>query len=164
MHQSVMQFVQRVVMQYDLQYASVIEVGSRNVNGSARKLFSKNRYVGIDIVDGNDVDFVSDAHDMGRWYGDCFDVGLCLEMLEHDDAPWLTMYEMAECVDADGYLILTCRGFDERGCFDLHDFPGDHYRFSVSGVRRLLELTGWHPIHIGQDPEHPGVFAVASRI
>lgn len=60
----------------------VLEFGSRNINGSVRRLFPHaTEYVGIDTIDGPDVDVVADAstYDVGR----TFDVVVCAEVLEH---------------------------------------------------------------------------------
>lgn len=61
---------------------SVLEFGSKNVNGTIRNLFTNaDKYLGVDIVEGAGVDVVSDA---GKFKSDeRFDTIVCTEMLEH---------------------------------------------------------------------------------
>lgn len=170
MHQSVRDFVASCVFQYDLADMSVLEVGSLNINGSVRNLFTGD-YVGIDLCEGRDVDMVADAHTLNGQFQDR-QVILCLEMLEHDDAPWVSLAQMRHTVAADGFLVLTARGYGEHGCYQVHDRCwnddgtydiGDFWRFSVSGMVMLLKQTGWDVLYCGPDtdPDRPGVFAVA---
>lgn len=68
----------------------VLEVGSRNVNGSVRDYFLDCDYVGIDCVPGKDVDVVCFAHQYRT--SRMFDVVISCEAFEHD--PYL-----AETID-----------------------------------------------------------------
>jgi hypothetical protein len=40
---------------------SVLEFGSRNLNGSVRSIIHAHTYVGVDLYEGPDVDIVGDA-------------------------------------------------------------------------------------------------------
>jgi len=160
MHGSVMEFLRVEIAALGISERSVLDVGALNVNGSGRRFFS-GPYWGVDMQPGPGVDEVVNAHDLqdSENLGP-FEVIVCTEMLEHDDAPWLSLTEM-RAVCADGYLLLTCRGYDHRGCFPVHEYPRDLWRFSVAGVEALLRHTGWLPMGVRLDPEAPGVFAVA---
>jgi SAM-dependent methyltransferase len=163
MHQSVMRFVEQVVADLDLASKDVLEVGSLNVNGSVRRFFSGGSYVGVDMREGPDVDLVLNAHALyPHFASESFDVVVSTEMLEHDDAPWISVLHMRDVIRSGGVLILTARGYDERGCFPLHSYPDDLWRFSVEGVRVMLERARWNVVRAEQDPEAPGVFAVAT--
>jgi SAM-dependent methyltransferase len=79
-HQQVMDWLNRIVPllpNKDL----VCELGSRDVNGSARVLFPGSRYLGVDILPGPGVDVVADAADFRL--APLFDVVLSTEALEH---------------------------------------------------------------------------------
>ena len=143
---------------------AVLEVGSLNVNGSTRRFFT-GEYVGVDMRPGPGVDQVVNAHDLGDHDlpESGYDAIVCTEMLEHDDAPWVSVREMYAICNTGGYLLLTCRGYDRRGCFPLHEYPHDLWRFSCGGVEALLTAAGWVPVLIEQDPDAPGVFAVATK-
>lgn len=67
----------------------VLELGSRDINGSPRALFkAPSRYLGVDLQAGVGVDVVADASDRSwaelveRMLG-CFDVVICAEVFEH---------------------------------------------------------------------------------
>jgi len=60
---------------------SVVEFGSRDVNGTIRPLLGAAQYVGVDIEPGPNVDIVMDA----KRYDGPADFVLCLETLEHCD-------------------------------------------------------------------------------
>jgi hypothetical protein len=143
--------------------SSVLEVGSLNVNGSVRGLFDGVAYTGIDMQEGPGVDVVMNAHDLGAKWDREFDLIICTEMLEHDNRPWTTLMAMADVAQPGCQLILTCRGFDERGSFQFHAYPHDYWRYTIVGLTELLRLTGWDPLTVLRDPAAPGVFATARR-
>ena len=63
---------------------SILEIGSRDVNGSPRQLFiHADRYIGIDIVEGAGVDIVADDATFST--EERFDTVVCMEVLEHTD-------------------------------------------------------------------------------
>jgi len=162
MHPSVMEFIRYEVAALNLSERKTLEVGSLNVNGSPRAYFT-GEYLGVDMRDGPGVDRVCNAHDLSVESVGSFDVIVCTEMLEHDDAPWISLQEMVDVCRPGGYLLLTCRGFDARGCFPVHEYPHDLWRFSVAGIEALLTWASWEILLVKTDPEAPGVFAVATR-
>jgi ubiquinone/menaquinone biosynthesis C-methylase UbiE len=91
-----------------------------------------------------------------------FDTVVCTEMLEHDRRPWLTLQEMARVLRPGGILLLTCRGYDHRGCFPVHDYPDDLWRFTDTAIRLLITDAGLIPVEIIEDPQ-AGVFAAATK-
>lgn len=61
---------------------SVLEFGSRNVNGTVRDLCpAVHRYVGVDIAGGPGADVVADAAKV--WVPGLFDAVVCAEVFEH---------------------------------------------------------------------------------
>lgn len=63
---------------------SVLEYGSKDVNGSIKPLFARaTRYVGVDLVEGSGVDVVADAATFTT--DERFDTVVCMEVLEHTD-------------------------------------------------------------------------------
>ena len=160
MHRSVLTWVHRRVAEYGLAGKSTLEVGSYNENGSVRGLFTGD-YLGVDMREGPGVDRVLNAHDLDRWTWKPFECIVCTEMLEHDTMPWITVVQMARVAADDCTLLVTARGFDNRGSFPIHNYPDDCWRFSASGLDALLEYGGWKPVLIESDPDSPGVFAMA---
>ncbi len=160
MHDSVLAYVGEIVSEFDLSTKKTLELGSYNVNGSSRSFFTGN-YLATDMRDGPGVDVTINSHDIT--YEDEFDTIVCTEMLEHDTAPWITTTRAFWAAKNGGYFIVTARGFEEYKFFFMHDHPGDHWRFSLTGMTHLLSHTGWDVIDVRPDPEYPGVFATARK-
>lgn len=86
----------------------VLEIGSKNINGSVRPLFPARHYVGLDIVGGPDVDVVGDG---GLWRGDApYDVVVCCEVLEHADNAGAIVRNALDQVAVGGSFVMTCAG------------------------------------------------------
>ena len=155
-----MRWVEGQVVAHGLAAVRTLEIGSHNVNGSVRDFFH-GEYVGIDIHGGPGVDIPMSSHDLSEHdFVKPFECIVCTEMLEHDTLPWWTLTCARRVTVPGGVLLLTCRGFDSRGSFPLHEYPRDVYRFTVVGIEAMLHATGWHPHVVLADPEAPGVFAV----
>lgn len=154
-----MEYVSSWVEELNLSTKSTLEVGSYDENGTVRPLFL-GPYIGMDIRPGRGVDLVCSSAHIPFHNGE-FGVVVSTEMLEHDEKPWRTVPEMARVTRSGGYVILTARGYDHRGCFPVHDYPGDHWRYTTSGLRALLEDSRLHVVDCRPDMEFPGVMAVA---
>lgn len=152
-----MRFVEDCVDAHDLSRRSTLEVGSRNINGSPRGLFS-GAYLGVDMLPGDGVDLVARADHLPFPEG-AFGCVVSTEMLEHDPYPWLSIKEMARVLAPGGYLILTARGIG----FPLHAYPDDYWRFTQSGFRKLLEIASLVEVRVEDDPEAPGVLCLARK-
>jgi len=113
--------------------ANVLEIGSLNINGTIRDLFSECAYLGVDVGEGKDVDLV--AHGEHLDFADSsFDVTLSAECFEHNPAwadTFQNMWRMSR-----RYVFVTCAstGRAEHGTSRSH--PGsspltvewDYYR------------------------------------
>lgn len=159
MHGSVMTYVGQQVQALGVAEHPTLEVGSYDVNGSVRQFFT-GPFVGVDMRPGPGVDHVAVASKLPFDDGE-FGVVISTEMLEHDTRPWKSVAEMARVLRPGGILILTARGYDHRGCFPVHDYPGDYWRFSIGAFRELLDDAGLLPLDVIDDPEAPGVLSVA---
>ena len=165
MHPSVMEWVAAKVQQYGLATpaARVLEVGSRNVNGSVRPLFQGvAAYTGVDFIAGPDVDVVLDSHELTSNFDEnSFDVVVSTETLEHDNEFWTSMAMMGQVLKPEGYLLVTARG----NGFWPHDFPYDYYRFLPESFRYLIGYAGCDVLEVCEDwfPGHPGVFGVGRK-
>jgi hypothetical protein len=161
MHESVMAWVERKVVELSLQCKPTLEIGSYDVNGSVRGFFH-GEYTGVDLVAGPGVDVVVRSGEPLPFPDNSFEVVVTTEMLEHDPRPWVTMHEIARVLEVSrGTLILTCRGFDEkRGSFPFHN-PPDHYRFSAGALAVLAEDAALRVVDVDADPQVPGWFMIA---
>lgn len=106
--------------------ASVLEIGSRNVNGSPRDVcagrFSK--YLGVDLEMGPGVDLIMNGEELDL--PERYDVVISTEMLEHAHDWRRALLCAMNYVDIGGILVLTtrCPGFE------YHPYPEDNWRFT----------------------------------
>ena len=160
MHTEVLQWIAKAKGEYPESFTGckVLEVGSRNVNGSPRRYFTDCLYIGIDIMDGKDVDTVCNIND---YTVKGFDTVVCCEMLEHD-AHWQdSLVAMYRALTPSGLLIITAAGPNrpEHGTKRTtpKDSPGtlSYYRNITSfdltqfALHRLINCT----IEYGRDQQ-----------
>lgn len=84
---------------------SVIEIGSRDINGTVRDLLGRAEYVGIDLHEGPNVDVVADA--VGFEPEEPVDTVLCLEVLEHAHEPAKLCKAAHGWLKDKGYFLIT---------------------------------------------------------
>jgi len=139
----------------------VLEVGSRDVNGSPRhylKSLSPASYIGVDAVDGDGVDLVLQAEGLEAHFGaDRFGVVVSTEMLEHAEDWRTALLGMMAVAAPGGVLVLTTRSPG----FDRHEWPGDYWRFTTADLAAALD--GWIGVVSVPDPYYPGAFASARK-
>lgn len=86
-HPEQLAFVDSIKDQFPdhFRFCRVLEIGSRNVNGSVRQFFDSCLYTGIDCEDGRDVDVVTIAHNYRPELPQTvFDTVISCESFEHD--------------------------------------------------------------------------------
>jgi SAM-dependent methyltransferase len=139
----------------------VLEVGSRDVNGSVRPLVERAdpaRYVGVDIEEGPGVDEICDASDLVNHFGsEQFDVVLSTELLEHVQDWRQAVRQMKEVLRPGGTLLVTTRS---RG-FGVHAYPHDYWRYEPDDMRRIFSDLKIESLE--RDPTRPGVFLKAQK-
>lgn len=87
---------------------SILELGSRDVNGSPRQMFPGVRYVGVDIADGPGVDIVADA---STWQPTrTFDLVISMEVFEHTDVWPQILHTAFAALKPGGTVIVTAAG------------------------------------------------------
>jgi SAM-dependent methyltransferase len=139
---------------------NVLEVGSLNINGSAREFFPKSQcgsYLGIDMIYGKDVDIQMNAHDIkDKFKEDSSDVVICLNTLEHDNKFWLTLDGINYVLKKGGYFVFCQPTYN----FPIHKHPKDYWRVLEDGVREVI-MEGFEIIDIEEvyskkvvDPTH----------
>jgi hypothetical protein len=126
--------------------ASVLEVGSLNINGTVRDFFLHPReYVGVDLLEGPGVDRVCAGQDLDYADGS-FDVVVSAECFEHNSEWVATFANMARI--SGRYVFFTCAstGRAEHGTHGSHpgDSPAtnDYYRnLSAQDFRDAFDLS-----------------------
>ncbi|WP_052915644.1 class I SAM-dependent methyltransferase [Mycobacterium haemophilum] len=97
--------------------ASVLEMGSYDVNGNVRSVFAAaGRYVGVDLVAGPGVDVVGFGHQVDHPDGS-YDVTISGECFEHDPQWRETFLNMVRMTRPGGLVVFSCasRGRPEHG-------------------------------------------------
>jgi hypothetical protein len=143
MHTAAHQFVAEKVAAL-VPPGSVVEIGSRDINGTIRDLFpAVDRYVGLDLFPGPGVDWIGDAREYEPESPP--DLVVCCEVFEHM-AEWPGMVRrVADWLAPGGVLIVTCAGPGRRphsaidGGWKLYE--GEHY-LNVSALRLADVMRG----------------------
>jgi len=114
MHPVQIEWVQKVkgIFSDFFQDKKVLDVGSLNVNGTNRDHFSQCSYYGIDLGDGDGVDFVSRCHEFhpkkfGLEFGQ-FDTIISTECFEHDEYYAESLHNIYRLLRPGGLFIFTC--------------------------------------------------------
>lgn len=147
MHPGAFEFVGRYATRDDI---SVIEIGSRYINGSVRSHFPNACWTGIDLYPGDYVDFVVDALDYDPEHR--VDLVVCCEVFEHT-AQW------AEILDAAWYwllpkgrILITCAGpgRDVHSAIDGGALqPDEHYaNITARELSDALHEAGFEQIEV----------------
>jgi SAM-dependent methyltransferase len=133
MMKSILDWMMAAREKYQAPAGRVLEVGSRDINGSPRVVFPEaSSYIGIDSEPGPGVDLVVDAErlielGMKPWA----DTVVCCEVLEHTVRPWLVVAAMKQILKPGGHLWISTPAYG----FPEHKFPRDCYRFGEDAYR-----------------------------
>lgn len=144
--------------------ARLLEVGSRDVSGTLRAIFSdpEGEYVGIDVLEGPGVDLVLDSSRIVSQFGrESFDAVVASGMLEHCYDWQGALYQMVAALRIGGVLVLTARSPGSKP----HDSSADHWRFSHQDFVDIFSPLG-ELISVGDDmaPDRPcGVGVIVRR-
>jgi SAM-dependent methyltransferase len=128
--------------------ARTLDIGAQNGPYAA---FFPNR-IALDIRHGAGVKVIGDAQALGLT-GECVDVVLCTEVLEHLPEPQRAIDEMFRVLRPGGTLLLTTRFL-----FPIHDAPHDYYRFTKYGLRHLLRR--YEILELQEETDSIGAIAV----
>jgi len=117
-------FVKQWIRPEEVRARDIIEVGSRDVNGSVRphiESLSPRGYVGVDIVEGPRVDRLCDVQDLVSVFGaESFDVVVATELLEHVEDWRGDIGNLKTVMRPGGSIFVTTRSVG----FPKHDWPG----------------------------------------
>lgn len=154
-------FGERQFVEADIKGKRVIEVGSRDVNGTMRptvERFGPTEYLGIDLEMGPGVDELCSAYDLVERYGaESFDVVISGEVLEHVHDWRRAISQMKRILKPGGILVITTRSIG----FPYHEYPFDYWRYEIADMKTIfsdMSLEALEP-----DPLDPGVFLKARK-
>jgi hypothetical protein len=156
---------------------NVLEIGSRARSGiSRRNLFPAScNYTGFDIVAGENVSCVGDAHALSRILPrNHFDAVFSVSVWEHLSMPWLVSLELNKVMKVGAIAMINT-----HQSWPSHEEPWDYFRFSNSswdalfnaetgfeivtrgtGIPCVMVASQFHPsIHASRVDWHYGYFA-----
>ncbi len=134
----------------------VLEIGSSDINGGARKFiefWKPAGYIGVDIEEGSGVDVICDAEKLMEIFSEeSFDVVFSTELLEHVLDPKMVISNMKRLCKRNGTILLTTRSYG----FGFHPFPYDFWRFELSDMQSIF--SDCKITDLEKDFSAPGVF------
>jgi SAM-dependent methyltransferase len=117
------------------QHSMVLDYGC---GGSPyRPLFGNCTYHRADLSGGNDLDFEYDADSKLPLELSGYDCILSTQVLEHVQNPEAYLGECYRLLRPGGHLVLTTHGL-----FEDHACPYDYWRWTIYGLKRLVEDSG----------------------
>lgn len=151
--------------------ARVLEIGSRARSGRIQRVGivpERMRYVGMDVLPGNGVDVVGDAHDLSRLFPrDHFDYIFSLNVFEHLIMPWKVAVEISKVLKPGGIVAIFT-----HHTFPLHDAPWDFWRYSDNAWHGIFNRdTGFEvvesavgdPVRVVPVNMHAGTCAIQDQ-
>jgi SAM-dependent methyltransferase len=127
------------------QAGRILEFGSRARSGNIYKGLFRNcsEYVGLDIIEGENVDVVGDIHQLSRYFDEeKFDFVFSIATFEHLAMPWKAVLEINKVMVTGGWLYIGT-----HPAWPPHERPWDFWRFSEEGFRVLLNSVTGFEIH-----------------
>lgn len=118
--------------------ATVVDFGSYDVNGTLKPIFSKHKYIGLDMSQGPNVDIVCDNSNT-PFENNTIDVVVSSSCFEHDDCFWETFLEMSRIIKEGGYIYINA-----PSAGDYHGYPGDCWRFYKDSWSALAKWANKH--------------------
>lgn len=163
MHPGAFEFVGRYATTAEL---SVIEIGSRDINGSVKPHFPNAIWTGLDLYPGPGVDFAIDALDYEP--ADRVDLVVCCEVMEHS-AQWTELIDQAwEWLLPKGRIIITCAGpgRDPHSAIDGGQLHPDEYYANISQqeMREALEFATFQNIEVSGNEYWKDTYAIAWKL
>lgn len=120
----------------------ILEIGSRDINGSCRDLFPHSVFTGIDREPGPNVDIVVDAENYYPTNAN-YDIVLTTETLEHAEN-WPEIVRCAHrCLKRSGIILITAAGpaRSPHSAIDGGDLREGEYYHNIDPVRLNIVMT-----------------------
>ena len=132
------EFGREFLTQDEVEYKDVLEIGSKNINGSLRNIIldmNPSSYIGIDLEEGDCVDQVCSVYDIIEEFGvEAFDIVITTEMMEHVEDWRKAINNMKSVLKPGGIILITTRS---KG-FGFHNYPADYWRYELSDMEQIF--------------------------
>ena len=128
---------------------SILEIGARNVTGITRRNLFPHcmNYVGFDLLAGDGVDRVGDAHKLSENFPlEHFDFIYAISVFEHLLFPWKVVLEINQVIRTGGCVFVSTHPL-----WPAHELPWDFWRFPGNGFHALFnQYTGFEIVSIAE--------------
>jgi cyclopropane fatty-acyl-phospholipid synthase-like methyltransferase len=162
MHPGAFEFISRFATN---EVISIIEIGSRDINGTVRSLFPAASWTGLDLYPGPAVDVVTDAMDYVP--GALVDRVVCCEVFEHSQNWGEILTHAATWIRPGGRMLITCAGpgREPHSAIDGGKLrPGEHYEnISVDSLAEELHYAGFVEISMDWNNHWQDTYADAKK-
>lgn len=160
MHPGSFEFVSRFATGDAL---TVVEIGSRDINGTVRPLFPAAVWIGLDLYAGPSVDVVCDALDYNP--ENPVDIVLIAEVFEHCRYWGEVLHHVAGWIKPGGRILITCAG-PGRDPHSHHDGgelrDGEHYEnVTQDQLAEELSHAGFRDIEVSGNEYWRDTYATA---
>ncbi len=127
----------------------LLDIGGRDRSGVDRsRMFPDCDVTVLDIVEGQNVDVVGDAHKLSRYFPpEHFDATFSVSVFEHLMMPWKVVLEMNKVMKTGGMgFVFT------HQTLGMHDLPWDFWRYSDNAWKALFNArTGFRILATAMD-------------
>ena len=165
-HAEILNFAKKAATEnaMDITGKRILEIGSRNVNGSVRPFFqlvNPSEYIGIDVTFGDLVDMVLDGCNAEEKFGkDSFDFVVTVETIEHVKEWKRFIQNIKHVLKPNGLLLLTGRstGFPRHEEAEKY---GDYWRFTKQQIGEVF--SDFNIIELRDDAQASGFLMLARK-
>lgn len=162
MHPGAFEFVGRFATNDAI---SVVEIGSRDINGSVRCHFPAATWTGLDLYSGPSVDVISDALDYTP--ADLVDTIIIAEVFEHCSYWGEILNHVISWLKPGGRIIITCGGIgrDPHSAIDGGELRPDEYYANISAdsLAEELHYAGFVGIEASVNEHWKDTYAIAQK-
>lgn len=162
MHPGAYEFIGRYATEDDI---TVIEVGSRDINGSARIHFPRARWTGLDLYPGPAVDHVGNGLDYDP--SDAVDLVVIAEVFEHCPYWQKMLRHVSYWLKPGGRIIITCAGpgRDPHSAIDGRALrPDEHYaNITAKELSDALHEAGFEQIEVSGNEYWRDTYGIATK-
>lgn len=120
----------------------VIEIGTRRWDPNRpthhKEMFpNASEYIMTDYMEGQDVDIVSDAHDLVKTFGlHTIDAVWSSATWEHLHSPWKASESVMAVLKRGGVFFIQT-----HQTFPIHGYPNDYFRFTDKALAHLFKYA-----------------------
>ena len=143
MHDTALYFGKKFFETYAIKPSKILDIGSKDENGSLRKYVEKkHKYIGIDMIPGNNVDIVQKDPYIIPFEDNTFDIVTSTSVFEHSNMFWVLSNEIFRVLKPNGIFYLNA---PSNGPY--HTYPVDCYRFypdAGEGIREWSIRSGYN--------------------